>query len=330
MSASTATPTWPASSCRSSGWSSAIVLLWDEWVGLERARRAGGDVRRSPASASPSASTACSPTARSRPTSRSSTCSRVFGSMAVQGPVMSWVADHRKHHAHTDQEGDPHSPHGHGAGFKGAITGSGTRTWAGCSTAPARRSTSATRRDLHEDRGMRFINKTFLLWVLLGLLIPAADRLRASTGTLEGALTGALWGGAVRIFLLHHVTWSINSVCHFFGSRRFDVEDHSTNVFWLAAVHVRRVLAPQPPRVPALGHARAEEVGGRPDRVRDPRHAAAQAGVERGRDLARAPGAEGSRSVAIGARGVGGASWLGRAGRDPARVVERQRATSRG
>jgi stearoyl-CoA desaturase (Delta-9 desaturase) len=80
---------------------------------------------------------------------------------------------------------------------------------------------------------MRLINATFLVWVLLGFLIPAGLGYLL-TGTLAGALTGALWGGAVRIFLIHHVTWSINSVCHFFGTRRFDVDDHSTNVFWLA------------------------------------------------------------------------------------------------
>jgi stearoyl-CoA desaturase (delta-9 desaturase) len=80
---------------------------------------------------------------------------------------------------------------------------------------------------------MRAIHNTFPLWVLAGIVFPGALGY-ALDGTLAGALTGALWGGAVRIFLLHHATWSINSVCHFFGTRRFDVEDHSTNVFWLA------------------------------------------------------------------------------------------------
>ena len=80
---------------------------------------------------------------------------------------------------------------------------------------------------------MRFINRNFLGIVLLGLLIPAALGYLFD-GTVKGALTGLFWGGLVRIFMLHHVTWSINSVCHFFGRRRFDVDDHSTNVFWLA------------------------------------------------------------------------------------------------
>jgi stearoyl-CoA desaturase (delta-9 desaturase) len=88
-------------------------------------------------------------------------------------------------------------------------------------------------RELYEDRGMRVIHRTFGLWVIVGLLMPFGLGYLID-GTLAGALTAALWGGPVRIFALHHVTWSINSVCHFFGTRRFDVDDHSTNVFWLA------------------------------------------------------------------------------------------------
>ena len=87
--------------------------------------------------------------------------------------------------------------------------------------------------DLLEDPIMRKINYAFLPLVGLTLAIPAALGF-VLTGTLAGALTGLLWGGFVRIFFVHHVTWSINSVCHFFGSRRFDIEDESTNVFWLA------------------------------------------------------------------------------------------------
>jgi stearoyl-CoA desaturase (Delta-9 desaturase) len=157
----------------------------------------------------------------------------IFGSMSVQGPVMSWVADHRKHHAHTDEEGDPHSPHGHGSGLKGAITGLWYAHMGWLFDRAGQAEHQRYARDLHEDRGMRFIHKTFLIWVLAGLLLPALIGF-ALDGTWRGFLMGALWGGAVRIFLLHHLTWSINSVCHFFGSRRFDLEDHSTNVFWLA------------------------------------------------------------------------------------------------
>jgi stearoyl-CoA desaturase (Delta-9 desaturase) len=156
-----------------------------------------------------------------------------IGSMAVQGPVLSWVADHRKHHAHTDREGDPHTPHGHGSGVKGAIAGLwyAHMGWLFEKSGQAEHSRYA--RDLYEDRGMRLIHRTFGLWVALGIAIPAAIGY-AVTGRTGGAVEAALWGGPVRIFLLHHVTWSINSVCHFFGTRRFEVDDRSTNVFWLA------------------------------------------------------------------------------------------------
>jgi stearoyl-CoA desaturase (delta-9 desaturase) len=87
--------------------------------------------------------------------------------------------------------------------------------------------------DLCEDAGMRRINKLFGVWTLLSLLLPAALGF-ALHGNVEGAVRGLVWGGLARVFFLHHVTWSINSVCHFFGRRRFAVDDHSTNVAWLA------------------------------------------------------------------------------------------------
>ncbi len=158
----------------------------------------------------------------------------ILGSMAVQGPVISWVADHRKHHAHTDREGDPHSPHvGHDGGVRGVLSGLWHAHIGWLLTEQGR----ATRRryapDLCEDRGMRLINRNFPWLVLAGLALPAAAGW-AVTGSLAGALTGLLWGGLVRIFLVHHVTWSVNSVCHFLGTRRFEVDDESRNVFWLA------------------------------------------------------------------------------------------------
>ncbi len=159
----------------------------------------------------------------------------ILGSMAVQGPVMNWVADHRKHHAHTDQEGDPHTPHGHGSGLKGAITGLWYAHMGWLFERSGQSDHERYARDVFEDRGMRFIHRTFALWVAVGIAIPAVIGL-AVTGTTRGAFEAALWGGPVRIFLGHHVTWSINSVCHFFGTRRFAVEDHSTNVFWLSAL----------------------------------------------------------------------------------------------
>jgi stearoyl-CoA desaturase (Delta-9 desaturase) len=157
-----------------------------------------------------------------------------LGSMAVQGPVIAWVADHRKHHAHTDVEGDPHSPHvGHGDGVRGVLAGLWHAHVGWLLAEQGRADWKRYAPDLYEDRGMRAINRSFVALVVAGLAIPALAGFAVS-GTLAGAATGLLWGGLVRVFFLHHVTWSINSVCHFLGSRRFATDDHSTNVFWLA------------------------------------------------------------------------------------------------
>jgi stearoyl-CoA desaturase (delta-9 desaturase) len=158
----------------------------------------------------------------------------VLGSMAVQGPVISWVADHRKHHAHTDAEGDPHSPHvGHDGGARGVLGGLWHAHSGWLMSTQGRADWKRYAADLYEDRGMRAIGRQFVPLVLLGLALPALAGYLVS-GTLAGAATGLLWGGLVRIFFVHHVTWSVNSVCHFFGTRRFDTDDYSTNVFWLA------------------------------------------------------------------------------------------------
>jgi stearoyl-CoA desaturase (Delta-9 desaturase) len=158
----------------------------------------------------------------------------VLGSMAVQGPVIAWVADHRKHHAHTDEEGDPHSPHiSPEGGVNGVFSGLWHAHTGWLMSSQGRADWRKYAADLYEDEGMRAISRQFPLLVLATLLIPALAGYLIS-GTLIGALTGLLWGGLVRIFFVHHVTWSVNSVCHFFGSRRFATADHSTNVFWLA------------------------------------------------------------------------------------------------
>ena len=210
--------------------------------------------------------------------------------MAVQGPVINWVADHRKHHAHTDEEGDPHSPHvGAGKGVKGAVRGLLHAHVGWLLTEHGRAERAKYARDLVEDRGMRVVDKGFVGWVLLGLALPAALGWLI-TGSYTGALTGLLWGGLVRVFLLHHVTWSINSVCHFFGRRRFATEDKSTNVWWLA--------------LPSFGEAwhhnhhafpRSATHGLRPARARpvgrgDLDDGEAGPGLGRGEDHARAPG----------------------------------------
>ncbi len=159
----------------------------------------------------------------------------VMGSMGVQGPVIHWVADHRKHHAHTDEEGDPHSPHTGPAteGFLGPIKGLYHAHIGWLFTEQGRANRRKYAPDLCEDPGMRWISRNFH-WIALGSLVLPFVLGLAISGTLKGGLTALLWGGFVRIFFLHHVTWSINSICHFFGTRRFATEDHSTNVMPLA------------------------------------------------------------------------------------------------
>ena len=159
----------------------------------------------------------------------------VTGSMAAQGPIAHWVADHRKHHAHTDEEGDPHSPHvhEHGSGAKGVFLGLVHAHFGWLMTDWGQAPHEQYARDIIEDKALKRIHDFFVPIMLASLLIPAAAGY-AIKGTTAGALTALLWGGFVRVFLVHHVTWSINSICHFFGSRRFDTEDYSTNVAWLA------------------------------------------------------------------------------------------------
>jgi stearoyl-CoA desaturase (Delta-9 desaturase) len=159
----------------------------------------------------------------------------VLGEMAVQGPVIDWVADHRKHHTFTDEDGDPHSPHaGQGSGIGGMAKGLWHAHTGWLFSTHGQASSKRFAPDLLEDRGMRRINKAFPLIALYSLAIPFLLGLGLSGGSLMAGLSALLWGGLVRIFFVHHVTWSINSICHFFGSRRFELEDRSTNVFWLA------------------------------------------------------------------------------------------------
>lgn len=158
----------------------------------------------------------------------------VFGSMAVENPVIIWVADHRQHHAFADEEGDPHSPHTHtGSGLRSTLRGlwHAHVGW----LLDHRRKSDPIRYapDLLMDRPMREISRLFLPLVFAGLLIPFGLGV-VLTGTIVGGLTGVLWGGLVRILLQHHMTFSVNSIGHFHGRRPFATRDRSTNVAWLA------------------------------------------------------------------------------------------------
>jgi stearoyl-CoA desaturase (Delta-9 desaturase) len=158
----------------------------------------------------------------------------VLGSAAIEGPIISWVADHRKHHTFADQEGDPHSPHvDHGVGWRGAFKGllHAHVGWLFIHTQRGLRRRYA--RDLVDDPIVNFVDRKFLVWAVGGLLVAFALGW-AIGGSLYAGLTGLLWGGAVRMLVVHHVTFSINSLCHFFGRRRFDTEDESRNLLWLA------------------------------------------------------------------------------------------------
>jgi stearoyl-CoA desaturase (delta-9 desaturase) len=157
-----------------------------------------------------------------------------LGSAAAEGPVIDWVATHRKHHVFSDVAGDPHSPHvDHGSGWRGAIRGLAHAhlgwVFSDMEVADERRYA----KDLLADPLIRFVDRTFVMWVIAGL--AAAFGLGvALSGTVAGGLTALLWGGAARIFLMHHATFSINSICHFFGYQSYDTADESRNVPWLA------------------------------------------------------------------------------------------------
>ncbi|WP_093084514.1 acyl-CoA desaturase [Pseudonocardia oroxyli] len=156
----------------------------------------------------------------------------VAGSLALQGSPLSWVADHRRHHAYSDKEGDPHSPWLFGTGPRALARG----FWHAHMGWLLDRDKTNFRRfapDLLADRAVSRVSDHFLWYALTSLLLPGllGGLLTWSWG---GALSALFWAGLVRVALLHHVTWSINSVCHIWGDRPFAARDRSANVWWLA------------------------------------------------------------------------------------------------
>ncbi|MEY2245904.1 acyl-CoA desaturase [Streptomyces sp. BF23-18] len=158
----------------------------------------------------------------------------IAGSMAVEGPLVRWVADHRKHHKFSDAEGDPHSPWRYGETVPALMKG---LWWAhiGWMFDQERTPQEKYAPDLVRDPVIRAISRQFILWTLLSLALPA---LIGGLVTMSwwGAFTGFFWGSLVRVALLHHVTWSINSICHAVGKRPFKSRDRSGNVWWLAVL----------------------------------------------------------------------------------------------
>jgi stearoyl-CoA desaturase (delta-9 desaturase) len=157
----------------------------------------------------------------------------VFGSMAVQGNAIGWATDHRTHHAHSDKDGDPHSPHaGFASGILGQVRGlvHAHVGWMFHHERVADRNRWA--KDLLDDPIIVFVDRTFVVWAVAGFALPFA--IGGLLGGWKGALTGLIWGGLVRVFVGHHITWSINSICHVFGQRPFLASDQSTNNWLLA------------------------------------------------------------------------------------------------
>ncbi|HET7536853.1 MAG TPA: fatty acid desaturase, partial [Candidatus Didemnitutus sp.] len=142
-------------------------------------------------------------------------------------PLFFWVGTHRYHHQHSDSPEDPHSPHVHGSGLRGILKGC-WHAHIGWMLAPTHKLHLRTAADLMRDRQAVWINRHYLLWMLLGVLLPAGVG-GLWAGNLTGAATAALWGGPIRIFLVQHATWSINSLCHLAGYTNFETPDRSTN-----------------------------------------------------------------------------------------------------
>ena len=161
----------------------------------------------------------------------------ILGSMAAQGPAIFWAAAHRQHHAFSDDGGDPHSPRALRSGLLGALQG----LWHGHMGWLIEAENVDWARfapDLLKDRGLFSLNRNYLLWVALGLALPAGIGALVTalggSGFLPGAWEGLLWGGLARIFLVHHAVWSVNSLCHVSGRRPFRCKGTATNNIWLA------------------------------------------------------------------------------------------------
>ncbi|MCY0942262.1 MULTISPECIES: acyl-CoA desaturase [Streptomyces] len=158
----------------------------------------------------------------------------VMGSMAVEGPLVRWVADHRKHHKFSDHEGDPHSPWRFGETLPALMKG---LWWAHIGWLFDEEQTDQQKYapDLIKDPAIRRISRDFIFWTMFSLAIPP---LVGGLVTMSwwGAFTAFFWGSLVRVALLHHVTWSINSICHAVGKRPFKSRDRSGNVWWLAVL----------------------------------------------------------------------------------------------
>jgi len=155
-----------------------------------------------------------------------------LGSMTGQGPLLFWVASHRRHHAYSDGPGDPHSPNLHGDGFGGRLRGF-WHAHMGWMLGDEVTSIDRFAHDLLRDRFAFRLHTAYLRWFFLGLVLPAVLGWLVLGGGL-GAVRGFLWGGLVRVFLVNQAAWCVGSVCHVMGRRSFPTPDNSGNVAWVA------------------------------------------------------------------------------------------------
>jgi stearoyl-CoA desaturase (delta-9 desaturase) len=156
----------------------------------------------------------------------------VMGSLAIEGRPIDWVSDHRKHHRFSDENDDPHSPWRHGSGFIAQVKG----IWhahTGWLFTHEQASSSKYAPDLLKDKHIVRVNQQFVPLLVTSLVLPAVVGGLWSL-SWQGAVSAFFWASLVRVALLHHVTWSINSICHMFGKRPFRTRDQSRNVWWLS------------------------------------------------------------------------------------------------
>jgi stearoyl-CoA desaturase (delta-9 desaturase) len=158
----------------------------------------------------------------------------ILGAMTIQGPVTQWVTDHRKHHAHSDDDGDPHSPHvGRNGKHAGRIVGLWWSHMGWLFRTKGMERGELWGRDLFEDPVIRRVDRLYMVWVGLSVGIPFLIGF-AVRGSVSAGVETLVWAGLIRIFLFQHSTWCINSVCHTFGRRTYRTDDHSRNVWLLA------------------------------------------------------------------------------------------------
>jgi stearoyl-CoA desaturase (Delta-9 desaturase) len=160
----------------------------------------------------------------------------ILGCMTMQGPLIQWVTDHRKHHALSDKPGDPHTPHGHGEGALGAVKGFVHAHVGWLFTNLGMEEGKAYGKDLYEDRLLVWIDRLYLLWVALTLGLPFLIGYWVG-GSWQRGVEAMVWGGLIRIFLYQHATFAVNSICHMFGKQHYRSRDEARNN-WLVALLV--------------------------------------------------------------------------------------------